>query len=257
MELFQWGTDPWGQEVLIRVSWDLLYLFFWVGVGFIVFHAVYAAVWLPKLARARAGASEAAGGTMGSATVPATIERHTLAARIFHWIMAAAMLVLLVTGLFPIIGVQFAWVTIHWIAGVVLTISILYHIIHATFFLDFWSIWLLPADMQEAVARLKRQLGQGTGPVPKHGKYPLDHKLYHTAVTLAGFVVIATGLVMIVRIDTPLWPRSAYLLADETWGLIYVLHGIGAILFVTVPETIMTSDCRGEPRKITPNRSRS
>ena len=49
MELFQWGTDPWGQEVLIRVSWDLLYLSFWAGVAFIVFHLIYAAVWVPKL----------------------------------------------------------------------------------------------------------------------------------------------------------------------------------------------------------------
>ena len=234
MELFQWGTDPWGQEVLIRVSWDLLYLFFWLGVGFIVFHVVYAAVWLPKLARARAGGgSDVADG----GAVPAKIERHTLAARLFHWIMAAAMLTLLVTGLFPIIGVQFAWVTIHWIAGIVLTISILYHIIHATFFLDFWSIWLLPADLREAVARVKRQLGQETGPVPKHGKYPLDHKLYHTAVMLAGFAVIGTGLVMMFRIENVLVTRNAYLLDDATWGLMYALHGLGSVLFVMLTLT--------------------
>jgi cytochrome b subunit of formate dehydrogenase len=237
MELFQWGTDPWGQEVLIRVSWDLLYLFFWFGVGFIVFHALYAAVWVPKLARAGAGASEAAGGATGAVAVPPTIKRHTLAARLFHWIMAAAMLVLLVTGFFPIIGVQFAWVTIHWIAGVVLTISILYHVIHATFFLDFWSIWLLPADMQEAVARVKRQLGQETGPVPKHGKYPLDHKLYHTAVMLAGFAVIGTGLVMMFRIENLLVARNAYLFEEATWGLMYALHGLGSVLFVMLTLT--------------------
>ena len=40
MELFQWGTDPWGQEVLIRVAWDLLYLAFWAGVACIVFHLI-------------------------------------------------------------------------------------------------------------------------------------------------------------------------------------------------------------------------
>ena len=153
MQLFQWGTNPWGQEILIRVSWDLLYLSFWLGVAFCVFHVVYAAVWLPKLARANGGG---AGGNEAAGAVPAQIERHTLAARLFHWIMAATMLVLLVTGFFPIVGIQFPWVTIHWIAGVLLTISILYHIIHSTFFLDFWSIWLLPADLQEAIARVKR-----------------------------------------------------------------------------------------------------
>lgn len=232
MQLFQWGTNPWGQEVLIRVSWDLLYLSFWLGVVFCVFHVAYAAVWLPKLARANGG-----GGGAAPAAVPAQIERHTLAARLFHWIMAATMLVLLVTGFFPIVGIQFPWVTIHWIAGVILTISILYHIIHSTFFLDFWSIWLLPADMQEAIARVKRQLGQESGPVRKHGKYPLDHKLYHTAVMLAGFAVIATGLVMMFRIENLLVGRNAYLLSEETWGLMYVLHGLGAVLFVMLTIT--------------------
>lgn len=231
MELFQWGTNPWGQETLIRVSWDLLYLFFWAGVAFIVFHVVYAAVWLPKLARANGSQQDVA------ADVPETIERHTLWARIFHWVMAAAMLVLLVTGFFPIIGIQFAWVTIHWVAGVVLTISILYHIVHATFFLDFWSIWILPEDMDEAVQRVKRQMGQEAGEVKKHGKYPLDHKLYHTAVMLAGLAVIGTGLVMMFRIENVLVPRNAYLLSEATWGLMYALHGLGAVLFVMLTLT--------------------
>jgi len=233
MELFQWGTNPWGQEILIRVSWDLLYLSFWAGIVFIAFHLLYAAVWLPKLARA---AND--GGSGGAATgVPETIERHTLAARLFHWIRAASMLVLLVTGFFPIIGVQFAWLTIHWIAGVVLTISIIYHIVHASFYLDFWSIWILPEDMVEAVKRVKRQLGQDVGEVQKHAKYPLDHKLYHTAVMLAGLAVIGTGLVMMFNIENPLVSQNAYLLAEETWGLMYALHGLGAVLFVLLTLT--------------------
>ena len=190
-------------------------------------------MWLPKLARA-ANDGDSGGASTG---VPETIERHTLAARLFHWIMAASMLVLLVTGFFPIIGVQFAWLTIHWIAGVVLTISIIYHIVHASFYLDFWSIWILPEDMAEAVKRIKRQLGQDVGEVQKHAKYPLDHKLYHTAVMLAGLAVIGTGLVMMFNIENPLVSQNAYLLADETWGLMYALHGLGAVLFVLLTLT--------------------
>ena len=234
MELFQWGTDPWGQEILIRVSWDLLYLSFWAGVAFIIFHVIYTAVWLPKLAREAAGGE----GSASVAGIPDRVERHTLAARLFHWVMAIAMLVLLVTGFFRIIGIQFPWVTIHWIAGVVLTISIIYHIVHSTFFLDFWAIWILPADLAEAAARVKRQLGQGgEGEIKKHGKYPLDHKLYHTSVMLAGLAVIATGLVMMFRIENALVARNAYLLAEETWGLMYTLHGLGAVLFVMLTLT--------------------
>lgn len=234
MELFQWGTDPWGQEILIRVSWDLLYVAFWSGAAFVLFHAIYAAVWLPKVARANGGSSQE---TVAAASVPATITRHTLVARLFHWVMAAAMLALLITGFFPILGIQFPWITIHWIAGVVLTISILHHVVHATFFLDFWSIWIGLSDLKEAVNRTKRQLGQAGGEVPKHGKYPLDHKLYHTAVTLGGLAVIATGIVMLARVETPLWPHDPYMFADATWGVIYALHGVGAVLFITLTLT--------------------
>ena len=129
---------------------------------------MYAIVWLPRLARAN---RRRRGGVRGG-DVPARIERHTSAARFFHWVMAAAMIALLITGFFPIVGIQFPWVTIHWVAGVLLTISILYHIVHATFFLDFWSIWILPSDLQEAWQRVKNQMGQDAGAIRKHGKYP-------------------------------------------------------------------------------------
>ena len=235
MDFLQWGTNPWGQETLVRISWDLLYLAFWAGIAFIIFHIIYAAVWVPRLARAANGGGAASAGE--AAGIPERITRHTAAARFFHWMMAATMLALLMTGFFPIVGIQFPWLTIHWVAGVVLTISILYHIVHATFFLDFWSIWLMPRDLAEAWKRMKRQMGQATPQIRKHGKYPLDHKLYHLAVMLAGTVVIGTGIVMMARIDTPLWPRNAYLFTDQTWGLIYVLHGLGSVLFVTLTLT--------------------
>jgi formate dehydrogenase subunit gamma len=235
MELFQWGSNPWGEEILIRISMDVLYFFFWAGIAFILFHLVYASVWVPKLARADTG-GRSDGVDSAAAGVPEKITRHTLAARAFHWIMAATMLALIITGFFPLVGVEFPWLTIHWVSGVLLTVSVLYHIIHATFFLDFWSIWIGLADIKEAVQRVKRQLGQNVE-IQRHPKYPLDHRLYHLAVTVAGFAVICTGLVMLLRIDTPLVARNAYLFAEETWGLIYVLHGLGAALFVMLTLT--------------------
>ena len=234
MELFQWGSNPWGQEILIRISWNLLYLSFWAGIAFIVFHLIYATVWLPKLANGKSSSVTQDGIV---ANVPARITRHTSAARIFHWVMAATMLVLIFTGFLPIIGFQFPWLTIHWVAGILLTISILFHIVHATFVLDFWSIWILPRDLKEVWQRIKQQVGQPSVELPKHGKYPLDHRLYHLAVTIAGFLAIMTGLVMMLRIDTPLWPMNAYLFTDATWGIIYVFHGLCAVLFVTLTLT--------------------
>ena len=231
MELFQVGTDPWGQEILIRLSWGLLTVAFWAGIAFILFHAVYAVVWKPKLAGDGGGAS-----TGAEANVPEKIVRHTGAARMFHWVMAASMLVLLATGFLPIVGLEFAWLNIHWISGLILILCILYHIIHASFFLDFWSIWLLPRDLMEAVQRTRRQLGQAVD-VGKHGKYPLEHKLYHLAVSIFGLVVSATGVLMMMRIDNPILSRNETLFTDADWGIVYILHGFASVVFVTLTIT--------------------
>jgi cytochrome b subunit of formate dehydrogenase len=160
--------------------------------------------------------------------LPPTIERHNLSARLFHWVMAAAMFVLLFTAFLPVVGVKFAWVQWHWIAGLVLTGSILFHIVHATFFLDFWSIWVGPKDIPEFRAELMREFGHDV-PGPKPGKYPLGNRLYHLAQVVAGLVVIVTGILMMSRVRTPLFTRDPYLLSDATWGLTYVGHGLAGV----------------------------
>ena len=226
MELFQFGTDPWGQEILIRLSWGLLTVAFFAGIAFVLFHVIYTVVWKPKVAVESEGAA-----TGGDGNVPEKVVRHTGAARIFHWVMAASMLVLLATGFLPIVGLEFAWLNIHWIAGIILIVCILYHIVHASFFLDFWSIWLLPRDLKEAMQRTQRQFGQSVD-VGKHGKYPLDHKLYHLAVSVFGLIVSATGILMMMRIDNPILAKNETFFTDPNWGVVYTLHGFSSVLFV-------------------------
>ena len=122
--------------------------------------------------------------------------------------MAAAMFVLLFTAFLPIVGVQFAWVTWHWMAGLVLTASILFHIVHATVWLDFWSIWVGPKDVPELKAELLRELGHDVDG-PKPGKYPLGNRLYHLAIVIAGLAVVVSGLLMMVaRADAVLHAQS-------------------------------------------------
>jgi hypothetical protein len=41
VELFRVSRDVYGREVLQGMSWDLLWVFFAIGVAFIVVHAVY------------------------------------------------------------------------------------------------------------------------------------------------------------------------------------------------------------------------
>ena len=164
-----------------------------------------------------------------AAKVPERVARHSLAARLFHWIMAAAMFVLLFTAFLPKVGVQFAWVTWHWIAGIVLTVSILFHIIHATFWLDFWSIWPDKTDIEDASRRWRRALGQSAPAPRKFAKYPLENKMYHAVIVLAGLAVTFTGVFMMFRVRTPFFTRNPYLFGDMTWGLMYVLHGLAGV----------------------------
>lgn len=243
MNFLTWGTDPWGQEVLIRISWDLLYLASFLGVIFVVGHAVWIAFFVKEDSAPVDDAS--------LAHLPKKVARHSFASRAFHWIMAVTMLVLLFTGFLPVIGIQFPWVTIHWVAGVVLTLSIIYHIIHASFWLDLWSMWIGPKDITDALRRFKRSVGQDAPPPRKHAKYPLENRLYHHIIMLTGLLVIITGLLMTVRIETPLWARNPYLFADQTWGMIYVVHGLSSVSLVTLIIAHIYFGLRPEKRWIT------
>ncbi len=223
MGLVQWAQSPWGQDVPIHISWFLIWVAAIGGLAFLIVHAIWARYFAPKPVHAAAVAPEIA------AAIPDKVPRHSLAARLFHWIMAAAMLTLLVTAFLPKVGVPFAWVTYHWIAGIVLTVSILYHIIHATFWQDFWSIWPDSVDMEDAKRRWLRATGKTAPPPRKFAKYPLENKVYHLIIVLAGLAVILTGVFMMKRVRTPFFTRNPYVFGDMTWGLMYVLHGLAGV----------------------------
>ena len=227
MGILEWATSPFGQRVPIHIAWFLIWVALIVGLVFLVVHAIY----VRYFAKEKGFALDS---SVQSVKLPARIPRHSLAARLFHWIMAAAMFVLLFTAFLPKVGFQFNWVTYHWIAGSVLTVSILFHIIHATFYMDFWSIWPDRADLEDAWKRSRRFLGKPAEPPRKYAKYPLENKLYHGVVMLTGLAVIATGVCMMWRVRTIFFPRNPYLFSDMTWGLMYVLHGLAGVGLITL-----------------------
>lgn len=53
MELLRRSQNPWGQEILQGVSWDLLPWFVGTGVVLIVLHMLYMWLWVPRLRRER------------------------------------------------------------------------------------------------------------------------------------------------------------------------------------------------------------
>jgi len=223
VDLLEWAISPWGQRVPIHIAWILIWVAAIAGLLFLIVHAT----WLRYFAKGKEFASNASQEVV--ARIPKRVPRHSLVARLFHWIMAASMLTLLFTAFLPRVGVQFPWVTYHWIAGAVLTVSILFHIVHASFWLDFWSIWPDKTDVQDAWKRVRRFFGMSAPPPRKFAKYPLENKLYHGVIILCGLSVILTGVFMMSRIRTIFFPRNPYLFGDMTWGLMYVLHGLAGV----------------------------
>ena len=158
MSFLQWAIDPWGLRVPIHIAWFLIWGAVIAGLAFFIVHATY----LRYFAKPRQFAPEVPPPIPSE--IPAQVPRHSQVARMFHWIMAASMLTLLFTAFLPRVGVKFDWVTYHWIAGTVLTASILFHIFHASFWLDFWSIWPDRIDMTDAYHRVLRAVGRPAPP---------------------------------------------------------------------------------------------
>jgi cytochrome b subunit of formate dehydrogenase len=244
VDFIEKAIDPWGKDVPIHIAWFLIRVAAIAGLLFVVVHAIYV--------RYYAKAPEASGASPGVvARIPERVPRHSLASRLYHWLMAASMLTLLFTAFLPKVGLELDWVTVHWSAGAVLTVAVVYHIIHASFWQDFWSIWPDRADLVDAWRRVQRFFGRAAPPPRKFPKYPLENKLYHGAIILTGLTAIATGVLMMSRVRTIFFPRNPYLFSDMAWGFIYVLHGLSGVSLIALVIVHIYFAIRPEKRAIT------
>ena len=246
MEWFRSERNPWGQEILIGLSWDLIWVAVAAGVLFTAGHGLlYHWRWRGP------GAGAATTGESLLKQLPEKILRHSVASRLFHWVMAASVLTLLLTAFLPIWGVKFSWVTLHWIAGLVLTAAIIFHIIHASLWKGLRLMWIGRQDLSDGWLVIKQVLDSGGPPPRKPGKNPLENKLFHHAVAIATLATIITGLFMMAKVDTPWWNRNPYILSDDTWGIIYVAHGAGSVALITLIMAHLYFAVRPEKRWIT------
>jgi cytochrome b subunit of formate dehydrogenase len=162
------------------------------------------------------------------------VHRHRLTDRLFHWLMAGCMLILLATGFLPILGVKFAWVDPHWIAGVVLTLLVLFHIVRALFILDRSHIWIRWREFMDS-ARATSKEALGGARLNKHiGKYSVGQKAFHHGVAIVVLAAIVTGFVMMVGIDGPFWERNPLFLSEEARGFVFVVHGFTGLFSITM-----------------------
>jgi len=219
MEFLRRALNPWGENVPIGVSWDLIWAAVIIGAVFVVVHALMVP---KKVGTGEIDEDEAKG-------LPEKLQRHKPGARGFHWSMSATMFALLITAFFPVIGIRFPWVTIHWIAGVLLILTILYHIYHVFAKQDFWTMWIDRRDIEEGKQGLKAVMGRPEGERPRAGKYPVDQKMFHHVAMIATLGAVVTGVLMMFRIDHFLWAENTYMFSDAAWGWIYVIHGVCGI----------------------------
>jgi cytochrome b subunit of formate dehydrogenase len=165
---------------------------------------------------------------------PARVRRHLLIDRVYHWLMAASVLVLIGTAFLPILGYKFEWLGLHWTTGVLLSVLVAIHIVRAAFWQDFRSMVPDATDARNAWRRLARAAG-GKAPAPAlPGKYDGLQKLYHAGIAALVLAIVGSGLLMLLKIDTPLWRRNPYWFADYEWGVIYAVHGLAAMALISM-----------------------
>jgi cytochrome b subunit of formate dehydrogenase len=222
--LFRTATSVYGQTELVGASWDLFPWFVGAAILFIV---------LDILRFVLVGRRASAGGKAAASPGAGTVVRHKGADRLYHWLMAAAVLTLMFTAFAPILGWKFEWDTAHWISGVVLAVLVLYHIVRASIWQDFWAMMIVPADLSEGAQGLASLFGGKGGPA-KSGKYDLAQKLYHWAIAALVLALVGTGLLMLAKIDTSFWQRNPYFLTDTTWGIVYAIHGLCAMAAIAL-----------------------
>jgi len=147
--------------------------------------------------------------------------RHQWPDRLFHWCMAVTTLILLFSAFLPILGVEFDWIPWHWVSGVILTVVVLFHIVRALFIQGIGKMLPRGYDFR-----------RGGFASNAEAKYDIFQKGYHWAVALVMLVIIVTGILMLLKLDTVFWDRNPAILSDQLWGYVYVAHGAAALALI-------------------------
>jgi cytochrome b subunit of formate dehydrogenase len=95
--------------------------------------------------------------------------------------------------------------------------------------MDLKAVTIGPGDARDLWRRFSRSIGRKAPDPALPGKYAVENKLYHHAVSVTGFGVMITGVLMMFRIDTPLFTRDPYMFTEQTWGWVYVVHGLSSV----------------------------
>jgi cytochrome b subunit of formate dehydrogenase len=164
----------------------------------------------------------------------ARVLRHKIQNRLFHWAMAISFLVLLITGLLPILGIEFNWVTPHWVAGLILLVTVVWHVIEVVRARHFRYMWLSGREIFVSAKQGFAVISGANTLAAKPGKYTTAQKTFHLAATIVVLVAVVSGVILMVGIDTPFWERDPYFVTEQTRGLVFVAHGLATLTGVTM-----------------------
>lgn len=181
----------------------------------------------------------------GTQSATERVRRHSVIDRLYHWAMAAAVFTLLYTAFYPTIfqGKTVVDSDPHWIAGVILTLLVAFHIVRAIFFQSLMAMVIDGTDITNVGKVISKRTGRGGVP-RKPGKYTGLQKIYHLGVIVVLMSVIVSGVLMLFKIGTPktvtnlaenvfgytgtiVW-KDPYMFSQSNWDLIYGLHGLAA-----------------------------
>jgi formate dehydrogenase subunit gamma len=122
----------------------------------------------------------------------------------------------MVTGFLPKVGFSFNWIDAHWLVGVFLIGLTLFHIYRVIFKLDTRSMNIALSDFKSE----------------KNDKYNLVQKLVHQWFSLLIILIIISGSAMALKADVIGVNRNPYIFEEQTWGWIYLLHGLVSVMIL-------------------------
>lgn len=144
-------------------------------------------------------------------TPPVRQQRHGLTARLYHWSLAACVYFLVLTGFSPVMGIRFPWVEPHWIAGLLLSVLVIGHIGYSS------------------ASRRYRIMAWVSGQGAEPRKYTDAQKLYHWAIGSLLTLLVATGIVLTMGIDSVLGRADPHMLGPWWRGVMFACHGMAAL----------------------------
>jgi len=248
IDLFR-TTQRLGREVIVGLSWDMVYVFTALAALIFLVHYILRELWNPTAHTTDDG--EPSKDEVEQSLQDQGIEevsRFTLAQRASHWIMAVAVFALMLSG-FIIMNTEvtlraipgLSWLTLHIVAAIVLIGYVLFHLGHIAYKGTWSKMWIGGADLRDLWRRFTNLIGL-TDEYPRQFEYPSAQKFLHWGVTAATLGVIVTGLVLLRRVSLePLWSATReFSFLGVTFGLgtadamglvswSFVLHDLAAI----------------------------